>query len=75
MKERLGGFEVDMGAGRLAPSWQKEFDDFPEYYADYLKKYSSAVTPCAASSCTGPMSYVGQDAAPERHRQSQGGRR
>ena len=41
VKDRLGGFEVDMGPTSMAPSWQKEVDDFPDYYADYFKKYSS----------------------------------
>ena len=47
VKDRLGGFEVDMGESRMAPSWQDEVDDFPEYYAEYFKKYSSTVTPAA----------------------------
>jgi 5-methyltetrahydropteroyltriglutamate--homocysteine methyltransferase len=39
VKDRLGGFEVDTDAtGRMAPSWQQEIDDFPEYYAEYFKK-------------------------------------
>ena len=45
VKDRLGGFEPDMETTRMAPSWQKEVDDFPEYYAEYFKKYSSTVTP------------------------------
>jgi 5-methyltetrahydropteroyltriglutamate--homocysteine methyltransferase len=61
VKDRLGGFEVDTGDSRLAPSWQKEVDDFPEYYADYFKKYSSTVSPLRRIICTGPVSYVGQE--------------
>ena len=61
VKDRLGGFEVDMGESRMAPSWQKEFDDFPDYYTDYFKKYSSAVTPLRRIICTGPITYVGQE--------------
>jgi 5-methyltetrahydropteroyltriglutamate--homocysteine methyltransferase len=61
VKDRLGGFEVDTGDTRLAPSWQKEVDDFPEYYADYFKKYSSTVSPLRRIICKGPISYVGQD--------------
>src|SRR5512143_3445098 len=30
VKDRLGGFEVDTGPSTLAPSWQAEFDMFPE---------------------------------------------
>jgi len=61
VKDRLGGFEVDTGDSRLAPSWQKEVDDFPEYYADYFKKYSSTVSPLRRIICRGPISYVGQE--------------
>jgi len=61
VKDRLGGFEVDMGEGRLPPSWQKEVDDFPDYYADYFKKYSATVSPLRRIICTGPITYVGQE--------------
>ena len=61
VKDRLGGFEVDMGDSRMAPSWQKEFDDFPEYYTDYFKKYASTVSPLRRIICKGPISYVGQE--------------
>ena len=45
----------------MAPSWQKEVDDFPEYYAEYFKKYSSAVAPLRRIICKGPITYVGHD--------------
>jgi 5-methyltetrahydropteroyltriglutamate--homocysteine methyltransferase len=61
VKDRLGGFEVDMGDSRMAPSWQKEFDDFPEYYTEYFKKYSATVSPLRRIVCKGPISYVGQE--------------
>src|SRR5262245_18072684 len=61
VKDRLGGFEVDMGESRMAPSWQKEVDDFPEYYADYFEKYASTVSPLRRIICRGPVSYVGQE--------------
>jgi 5-methyltetrahydropteroyltriglutamate--homocysteine methyltransferase len=61
VKDRLGGFEVDMGESRMAPSWQKEVDDFPDYYADYFKKYSATVSPLRRIVCKGPISYVGQE--------------
>ena len=61
VKDRLGGFKLDMGAPTMAPSWQKEVDDFPDYYAAYFKKYSSAVTPLRRIICTGPITYVGQE--------------
>ena len=61
IKDRLAGFEVDMGETRMAPSWQKEVDDFPEYYADYFKKYSSTIAPLRRIICRGPISYAGQE--------------
>jgi 5-methyltetrahydropteroyltriglutamate--homocysteine methyltransferase len=62
--ERLGGIETRPGRLRLAPSWQLEVDMFPEYYAEYLKKYSSDSGPSPANVmvCTGPISYRGGDA-------------
>jgi 5-methyltetrahydropteroyltriglutamate--homocysteine methyltransferase len=59
VKDRLGGFEVDSGESRLAPSWQAEFDMFPEYYTEYFKKYASAVSPLRRIICKGPISYTG----------------
>jgi len=61
VKDRLGGFEIDTDRSGIAPSWQAEVDDFPEYYADYFKKYSSTVAPLRRLICTGPITYVGQD--------------
>ena len=61
VKDRLGGYEVDYSEGRMAPSWQAEFDQFPEYYTEYFKKYSSTVAPLRRIICKGPISYVGQD--------------
>ncbi len=60
VKDRLGGFEVDTGPSTLAPSWQAEFDMFPEYYTEYFKKYSSAVSPLRRIVCKGPITYTGQ---------------
>jgi 5-methyltetrahydropteroyltriglutamate--homocysteine methyltransferase len=59
VKDRLGGFEVDTGPSGLAPSWQAEFDMFPEYYTEYFKKYSSAVSPLRRIICKGPITYTG----------------
>jgi 5-methyltetrahydropteroyltriglutamate--homocysteine methyltransferase len=56
VKDRLGGFEPDMNTTRVAPSWQREVDDFPEYYEQYFKKYSSTVTPLRRIICRGPTS-------------------
>jgi 5-methyltetrahydropteroyltriglutamate--homocysteine methyltransferase len=60
VKDRLAGFEVDESPSRLAPSWQAEFDMFPEYYTEYFKKYSSAVSPLRRIICKGPITYTGQ---------------
>jgi 5-methyltetrahydropteroyltriglutamate--homocysteine methyltransferase len=62
--ERFDGMESRPGRLPLAPSWQLEIDMFPQYYADYLKKYSSDSGPTTANVmvCTGPISYAGQEA-------------
>src|SRR5271169_5854963 len=62
VKERLSGFDQVEGETLLPPSWQKEIDDFPEYYQAYMSKYSSAVAPMRVMVCTGPVSYAGQAA-------------
>jgi 5-methyltetrahydropteroyltriglutamate--homocysteine methyltransferase len=61
VKDRLGGFEVEEGGSGPAPSWQVEIDMFPEYYADYMGKYSAAVAPLRRIIARGPVSYVGHD--------------
>jgi 5-methyltetrahydropteroyltriglutamate--homocysteine methyltransferase len=61
VKDRLGGFEVEEGSSGPAPSWQAEIDMFPEYYADYMGKYSAAVAPLRRIIARGPVSYVGHD--------------
>ena len=61
VKDRLGGFVPDMGPSKMAPTWKAEVDQFPEYYAEYFKKYSATVTPLRRLICKGPISYVGQD--------------
>jgi 5-methyltetrahydropteroyltriglutamate--homocysteine methyltransferase len=64
LTERLDGMEAREGRMRLAPSWQLEVDQFPEYYAGYLSKYSSDSGPSRANLmvCTGPISYRGHEA-------------
>ena len=69
VKERLAGFDQVEGETLLPPSWQKEIDDFPEYYHAYMSKYSSAVAPMRVMVCTGPVSYAGQAALAGRRRQ------
>jgi 5-methyltetrahydropteroyltriglutamate--homocysteine methyltransferase len=61
VKDRLGGFQPDTDTARMAPSWQREVDDFPEYYEEYFKKYASTVTPLRRIVCRGPISYIGQE--------------
>src|SRR5688572_19522802 len=61
VKDRLGGFEVEEGGSGPAPSWKVEIDMFPEYYADYMGKYSAAVAPLRRIIARGPVTYVGQD--------------
>src|SRR6266702_1440841 len=62
VKERLAGFDQVEGETLLPPSWQREIDDFPEYYHSYMSKYSSAVAPMKVMVCTGPVAYIGLDA-------------
>ena len=62
VKERLAGFDQVEGETLLPPSWQREIDDFPEYYDSYMSKYSSAVAPMKVMVCTGPVAYAGRDA-------------
>jgi 5-methyltetrahydropteroyltriglutamate--homocysteine methyltransferase len=61
VKDRLGGYEVDMGPSQMAPSWQAEYNQFPEYYEGYFNKYKSTVAPLRRIICKGPISYVGQE--------------
>ena len=61
VKDRLGGYEVDYGPSKLAPTWQAEVDMFPEYYAEYFKKYSAAIAPLRRIIAQGPITYVGQE--------------
>ena len=62
VKDRLAGFEIDNeGTGKPASSWQVEIDMFPEYYADYMGKYSAAVSPLKRLKATGPITYAGHE--------------
>ena len=64
LTERFDGMEAREGRLSLAPSWQLEVEMFPEYYAQYLGKYSSDSGPSKANVmvCTGPISYSGHEA-------------
>jgi 5-methyltetrahydropteroyltriglutamate--homocysteine methyltransferase len=62
VKDRLAGFEVDEEATAKSTGsafWQAEFEMFPEYYEDYLGKYSEAVSPLKRLKATGPITYSG----------------
>jgi 5-methyltetrahydropteroyltriglutamate--homocysteine methyltransferase len=62
--DRFDGMESRPGRLALAPSWQLEVDMFPDYYAQYLQKYSSDSGPSGANVmvCTGALSYNGHEA-------------
>ena len=62
VKDRLSGFDAVEGERLLPPSWRAEIDDFPEYYAQYLGKYSSTVAPMRVMVATGPVRYTGHAA-------------
>jgi 5-methyltetrahydropteroyltriglutamate--homocysteine methyltransferase len=59
VKDRLAGFDARRGERLMPPSWQVEIDAFPEYYADYLGKYTEQVSPMTTMVCTGPVTYTG----------------
>jgi 5-methyltetrahydropteroyltriglutamate--homocysteine methyltransferase len=62
VKDRLAGFEIDNErTGLAASSWQVEIDMFPEYYEEYMGKYSAAVSPLKRLKATGPITYAGHD--------------
>jgi 5-methyltetrahydropteroyltriglutamate--homocysteine methyltransferase len=61
VKDRLGGYDLDMGPSTMAPSWQAEYNQFPEYYEGYFNKYKSTVAPLRRIICRGPISYIGQE--------------
>jgi 5-methyltetrahydropteroyltriglutamate--homocysteine methyltransferase len=61
VKDRLSGFVESTDDTFIPPSWQKEMDDFPEFYGEYMKKYTGAVSTMRALEAVGPISYVGHD--------------
>src|SRR5487761_2744967 len=61
VKERLAGFDQVEGETLLPPSWQREIDDFPEYYHSYMSKYSSAVAPMRVMLSTSPSGFGRND--------------
>lgn len=62
VKDRLGGFSTEAGERLMPASWQVEVDAFPDYYREYFGKYTETVAPMRVMLCTGPVTYVGQDA-------------
>jgi 5-methyltetrahydropteroyltriglutamate--homocysteine methyltransferase len=61
VKDRLSGFVESTGTSLIPPSWQKEMADFPEFYGEYMKKYTGAVSDMRALEAVGPITYVGHD--------------
>jgi 5-methyltetrahydropteroyltriglutamate--homocysteine methyltransferase len=63
VRERLGGFEPanDAPPGR-GMQWVKEISAFPEYYERYFSQNMRGVGPTTPLVCTGPVTYVGQEA-------------
>ena len=57
--ERLDGYSAEEGESVMPPSWQREVDQFPDFYDRYFTKYEETVVPLRAMACTGPVSYVG----------------
>ncbi len=60
VKDRLGGFEVDTNTRGMAPSWQKEFDDFPDYYRTTSRSTPRRSRLCAGSSAGAPSPTSGR---------------
>lgn len=62
-RDRLAGFEpAGESYSVRVGSWMLEAAEFPDYYNDYFGKYREAVAPLTPLACTGPISYVGQQA-------------
>lgn len=61
VQDRLAGFSPGSAEKLMPPSWQTEIDAFPEYYAEYLGKYTKTVAPMVTVACTGPVSYTGHE--------------
>jgi len=63
VRERLGGFEPTGGQppGR-GMQWVKEISAFPEYYERYFSQNMRGVAPTTPFICSGPVSYIGQEA-------------
>ena len=64
LSERLAGYETREGRLPVPPSWQLEIDMFPEYYAQYMQKYSAGSGPTTSNVmvCVGPVTYQGHEA-------------
>jgi 5-methyltetrahydropteroyltriglutamate--homocysteine methyltransferase len=61
VKDRLDGYEEDEAPKNPPASWKAEIDMFPDYYAEYMKKYSSTVAKRKTIVATGPINYIGQE--------------
>ena len=59
--ERLEGYSSDDGEPVMPPSWKRETEMFPDFYDRYFSKYEETVVPLQVMTCTGPVSYRGQE--------------
>ena len=63
VRERLSGFEPDPDAPRgRGLQWKQELEAFPEYYEQYFGRAMRYITPNTPLTCTGPITYQGQEA-------------
>ena len=76
VKDRLGGYEEDDAPKSQPASWKAEIDMFPEYYVEYMNKYSSTVAKRKTIVANRPDHLHRPGPAADRHRQPQscGGR-
>jgi 5-methyltetrahydropteroyltriglutamate--homocysteine methyltransferase len=62
VNQRLGGFELLRGAAASPWAESREVADFPDYYAWAAEHTPSPAATAAHMVCTGPISYIGEDA-------------
>jgi 5-methyltetrahydropteroyltriglutamate--homocysteine methyltransferase len=62
IQQRLSGFERHPSRGAM-DKFRSETDEFSEYYEQYFKRaMTGGMAVPTAVACTGPVSYIGQDA-------------
>lgn len=63
VRERLSGFEPRAGEpGGRGMQWAQELAAFPGYYEQYFGRRSRSLAPTSPLVCTGPITYIGQEA-------------